>query len=100
MTISEVRFSVEDSEEESKDDFGLWGTQEDHESFMEMILPYIPESGDSSRNPPPINKFTFLNSYVRVLVSFVFGNDGKILIIFLHPVSHTLENVQMSSSYP
>ena len=47
MTISEVRFSVEDSEEESKDDFGLWGTQEDHESFMEMILPYEPESGDS-----------------------------------------------------
>ena len=62
MTISEVRFSVEDSEEESKDDFGLWGTQEDHESFMEMILPYIPQSGDSSRNPPPINKFTLLDS--------------------------------------
>ena len=47
----QVKVVVEQSEDcddwESKDNWGLWGTQEDHESFMEMTLPYLPEPGDS-----------------------------------------------------
>ena len=48
-----TRSSLEDADEESKDDWEIWGSLEDHLWFMEKTLEYIPEPGDSLRNDPP-----------------------------------------------
>ena len=56
--------SVEEEEVWSKDDWETWGTQEDHDSFMDLTLPYVPEPRDSKRDHPqpvldtttPVNK--------------------------------------------
>ena len=51
-----IKSFVEEEEVwESKDDWELWGTQEDHDSFMELTLPFIPEPRDSHiDHPPPV----------------------------------------------
>ena len=48
-----TKSSLEDDNEESKDDWEIWGSLEDHLWFMEKTLEYIPEPGDSLRDDPP-----------------------------------------------
>ena len=78
-----IKSFVEEEEVwESKDDWELWGTQEDHDSFMELTLPYIPEPGDSQidRTSPVPDSTTPVNKRVGTPDGVTDQGEGHPLI--------------------